>query len=278
MYRFDQAGRIAQDVRIVHPRGRAAASIDYFWLEEVTSETRDDPWRIVPDGSAHLLYHTLVRDRPDDSNELVLVGARSRYTDVDRSRRAFTIGVRFHPGALRGVANASAAALTDRTVNYRELDSERADVLREALRSARNPGEALHAFCATVEEWCARAQPDPLIREAAAALRVTRQRVRRTGDELGISTRWLRERFHREVGLSPKRFMRVSRLFRALDHALRDRDPNWAAIAAACGHVDQSHLIHEFGDLLGESPDRFLARRDMHRQRRFLQDGATLEG
>ena len=74
----------------------------------------------------------------------------------------------------------------------------------------------------------------------------------------GEATRSLRERAHREIGLSPKRTLRVLRLHSAL-HARR-YGRSWAQVAYAAGYADQAHLTRELRALLGETPSAWQAR------------------
>ena len=80
----------------------------------------------------------------------------------------------------------------------------------------------------------------------------------------GMSRRHLERRFQEVVGLSPKRFARITRF----QHALRIFEQGasgqrGAATAAACGYADQAHFIRDFGELAGCSPEAHLLRNAM---------------
>jgi AraC-like DNA-binding protein len=47
--------------------------------------------------------------------------------------------------------------------------------------------------------------------------------------------------------------------FRRADAALRaaPAEIDWAGLAGECGYYDQSHLIHEFRQFAGETPQAF---------------------
>ena len=76
-------------------------------------------------------------------------------------------------------------------------------------------------------------------------------------DELGCSRRHLAARFGEEVGLAPKAMARVLRFNRAVERVRAGDD--LAAVAAACGYYDQSHLTREFGALAGLPPAAYAA-------------------
>jgi AraC-like DNA-binding protein len=74
-------------------------------------------------------------------------------------------------------------------------------------------------------------------------------------NDSGVGQRQFERRFKTAIGVSPKRYLRVARLHRAL--RLRERRPEWAwgRIASECGFHDQMHLIHDFRELGGEAPN-----------------------
>ena len=75
---------------------------------------------------------------------------------------------------------------------------------------------------------------------------------------LGVTTRHLRRAFIEGVGVGPKDFARTDRLQRAIRYAETSSD--WGRIAADTGYYDQSHLIADFRQLLGLTPNAFLRR------------------
>jgi AraC-like DNA-binding protein len=89
-------------------------------------------------------------------------------------------------------------------------------------------------------------------------------------EEIGWSRRHFAARFRHQVGLTPKAAARVLRFERA-SRALR-AGGSAAAVAAACGYADQSHLVREFRALAGRTPTGYLAERDAA-QVTFVQDG-----
>ena len=103
-------------------------------------------------------------------------------------------------------------------------------------------------------------------------------------EELDCSHRTLIARFRTCVGFPPKtvaRLLRFNRVVRALDCASRTRANEtvgkpyieathasdrrvrairWADIAADCGYFDQAHLIKDFREFAGHTPEAFLRR------------------
>jgi AraC-like DNA-binding protein len=84
--------------------------------------------------------------------------------------------------------------------------------------------------------------------------------VSRLADSLGVTRQHLARRFAAHVGVSPKTFCRVVRLWEVLRSAGGGR-VNWASLAADLGYSDQSHLVTEFRSLTGLTPSRWVASR-----------------
>lgn len=96
---------------------------------------------------------------------------------------------------------------------------------------------------------------DPLVRRAFDLLLASGGNCRLTdlAKSLDVSTRSLERRFVTHIGATPKKAARIIRLRSAM--MMRKEIPSWAEVAHAVGYYDQSHMIHDFVDLYGKTPD-----------------------
>jgi AraC-like DNA-binding protein len=224
---------------------------------------RRSRWKVLPDTAAHLLVHLEPRGGRLTPRRLVLVGARTRAIETDVSSRAWTVGVRLRPGALPALTGLPAHDLTDRAVRATEVWGRRADVFHEraAGEAERGPVAVRGVLLGVLEEWARPSRGVSWVARALARDLAPRGRSGRICDlanGLGLASRTLRARSNAEVGLSPKRFARIQRLFHAIEASRGSQ--RWSEIAADCGFSDQPHLVREFRALLGESPSTFVAR------------------
>lgn len=92
-------------------------------------------------------------------------------------------------------------------------------------------------------------------------------RVEELAAALGVSRQYLATQFRDHVGLPPKLFARICRFRSARAAALAasaataspyGRD--WASLALDSGYFDQSHLIRDFHDFTGTSPDIYVGK------------------
>ncbi|NHZ98096.1 AraC family transcriptional regulator [Massilia sp. CCM 8734] len=88
-------------------------------------------------------------------------------------------------------------------------------------------------------------------------------RIETLAAQLGVSRQHLSSQFRAKVGLGAKQFARVCRFRQASSRIRAASDPrqlDWTSLALELGYYDQPHLIHEFRQLSGSTPESFAAR------------------
>jgi AraC-like DNA-binding protein len=83
----------------------------------------------------------------------------------------------------------------------------------------------------------------------------------------GITERTLERRFQTHIGATPKKYARIVRLRNAI--SLRTKLSNWADVACSAGYYDQSHMIHDFQELYGMSPESIYPQMEVSQSIRF---------
>ena len=93
-------------------------------------------------------------------------------------------------------------------------------------------------------------------RHAARSLR-SRPGLRRSrlAEEMSISERHLSRLFLDSFGISPKRFAKIARIEKLMAGCRNGLD--WLDVAYGCGFCDQSHMIRDFKEIIGQSPGEF---------------------
>lgn len=258
MVTLDEGGWAAPAARLEKPPAELDTLVEHvFTVDFRGAEQRS--WKILPDTCAHVIVK-LVDGACSDHRTVTVVGARTRAVTTDVSGRSWAVGVRLRPGALHGWVGTSATRLTDRSETAGAIWGSDGDRLEREVDGADDPEQAkerLIAFLrrthigATGLDW-----------RAEAFARLSRRSggrigVREAAKGIGVSSRALRDVARDQLGLAPKRYTRIERLFRALE---APRDAPWSRVAARAGFSDQSHLIRDFQDLLGETPTEFTAR------------------
>jgi AraC-like DNA-binding protein len=199
--------------------------------------------RILPDGCADLVF-----DLTDGDS--AVVGTMTRPLILPPSGPSAMIGVRFNPGRAAAFLRIPLAEITDARIPLGAIWKGWSDSVIE------RPD-----FIAILEtELLRRLDPDRDRRVDAAIARIVRDngnvRIDPLAREIGISRQHLARQFLHHVGVSPKTFARVVR-FRKLTESLYSRTEGWADVALEHGFYDQSHLIADFRELAGTTPDAF---------------------
>lgn len=104
---------------------------------------------------------------------------------------------------------------------------------------------------------------DPLVMTAIFRI-VDRTNVESVADlakTVGLSTRQLRRRFACASSLTLKELVRVRRVRQIAERAATGTE-RWIELASLGGYADQSHLVREFGAVLGLSPEGFRTHAD----------------
>ena len=221
-------------------------------------ETAGGPVRILPGTSAVLGFQARGRVRRD--GELL---SAAGVTGIQGAARAYdyvgptiTVLVRFTPqgAACLGVP---ASELSDRSIPLdailpRTPTRQALDRLAEA-RGAQEQVTAIESFLVGLPY-----EPDPLIDRAIALLGQDADYARISGvaRTLALSERQLERRFLKRVGITPKRFARLSRFERAV--ALARKTSSLAAAALDAGYYDQAHFNRDFRDFAGGAPSDVL--------------------
>lgn len=258
MVTLDEGGWAAPGARLEAPPSELSSMIEHVFTVDFR-RAGQRTWKILPDTCAHVIVK-LGEGRGARRRPLTVVGARTRAISTDVSGRSWTVGVRLRPGMLQGLTGLPATELTDRSEAPGAVWGSAGDRLERDIRGAKDPEEAK----ARLVDFLRRAEPSASAVDwrARAFARLSRTSGGRfavgdAAEALGISARALRDATHDSLGLAPKRYARIERLFRALEEAGR---ASWAGVAARAGFADQPHLIRDFQDLLGETPTEFAAR------------------
>lgn len=270
-----------------------AGLVDCLWLSDApaapcgAAASAPVLHRVLPDNCTDILWQ--------DSGNAFFVGMMSTWFDVPATRRLRTVAVRFRPGAaslfvgpvpLAGLTDqradldqlwgrASADRLGDALWSAARSDAERLALLTEALYARLSIAPAGARAASALASRVAAAAPagQALALRAVAGLEASNGavRVETLAAALGVSRQYLAAQFRDHVGLSPKLFARICRFRSARAAALAAapttvgaRTPapshDWATLALDSGYFDQSHLIRDFQDFTGTSPDAHLAK------------------
>ena len=168
------------------------------------------------------------------------------------------VGAAFQPTGLSRFIPIPESDLVDSCLDLDEVPLPQLDPLREHLDAA----WAQRGLSSWLRDHRREREPSPLLTRFLSALPSLRDRtVREMARELGASKRSLERALKSELGLTPKRALRLARFQRAV-RLLRSGSTRLAEVALEAGYFDQSHFSNEFRAFSGQTPSRFLRRRE----------------
>jgi AraC-like DNA-binding protein len=198
---------------------------------------------VLPDGCSDLIWSA--------ERGAFVAGPDTGPVPVRSAPGAVLLGIRFRPGAGGAALGLPLSELRDRRVELGDVDP----ALARELHGDLDPREAARRLQRLARELAATPE-DPLVAAAVARLSDPAARVEALADEVGLSERQLRRRFHAAAGYGPKTLQRVLR-FRRFLAGPRD---DLARAALEAGYADQPHLSREVARLAGTTPGRLIQR------------------
>lgn len=228
-----------------------------LWTCHVKPEGQAVSHRVLPDNCIDILW----QDRDPLGG---VAGMMSTVIEVPFSHPVRTIAVRFKPGAAAHFFDLPLHELIDLHPSLADLWGwESAERFADALWA--KPLSDADALTAVQKLLLQRLRAGPsrpgLVDAAVNAIETAHGalRIETLAGTLGVSRQHLASQFRARVGLGAKLFARVCR-FQYASAAIRaGGDQDWASLALELGYYDQPHMIHEFRDLAGSTPQSFAA-------------------
>ena len=226
--------------------------IEGFWFSEIDA-AGEKTFEILPDGNFDLIF--ILRN---SCCSLLFAGPYTR-TAVMPICAGKYFGVRFRPGKMPNLADIQPAELVDHMVQLPRMSGESLDFLGEGLMAA----EGMEARRALVEsifhkiglELSGRRTLSDHCTDLITSCH-GRIKVHELARRVGTSVRTLERVFVRNLGVSPKLFIRLVRLQHAVARLKDGAAPSLTELAYMCGYADQSHFIKDFKEMVGRVPSK----------------------
>ncbi len=208
---------------------------------------------ILPDLCAHLVIHLC----ENNCIRYRLIGPRTSSVFLNRRRRSKTFICRFRPQSLRRMIGLPLNELTDRSIEAAAILGDRTIAKLEEGLLRQDDRCVLETLVAASERVKQPVHGQPRLLSAFLA------EIERAGDQpqvgkiartLGVSDRYLRKICLAQLGMPPKKVLKIKRFTSSLLYRQHDPVGSWAQVAASSGYFDQSHMIEEYQEFIGLSP------------------------
>jgi len=81
--------------------------------------------------------------------------------------------------------------------------------------------------------------------------------IGRMNDRIGYSKKHFADMFRKQIGVTPKSYLKIMRFQKAVRTIDASDDIDWATVAFDCGFYDQAHFINDFKHFSGFTPEQY---------------------
>jgi len=230
---------------------------------------------ILPDTATYLcfLYADLLQTTHKGgvyTTRSGLAGFQSFRSDLGGLGKVSGVSARITPWGLNVFRSGIVKDCAEKRVDCRDIfprySIEKIEDKLSNMRTAKERVQCVEDFLLAVLN---RDNEDLLIQKACRDLSASNGNypIRMLARNLGLTERTFERRFLNHVGATPKKYARVVRLRNAIFQ--RKTLSTWADVACAVGYYDQSHMIHDFQELYGISPESLYPQIDVSQTIQF---------
>ena len=197
-----------------------------------------------------------------------VVGPLRAVGRTERGDLPSTVGAFFRPARVASLLRVPLTDLADRTVAIDDLWGTASSRLSSELREL-DEGARIDRLESILLTRLARGRPQMgvLDVEGLASATIRRQgrvTVEAMAQAAGVSRQHLSRQFRERIGIGPKLYTRLARLQSGLVYAGSRTRIDWAHAAIEMGYADQSHMIAEFREFTGLTPQMLATRNWFH--------------
>lgn len=254
-----------QTFRLISPAPALAPYIRYYWILQ-DDALRPVSERTLPIGCVQLVFHRgkqlLTAQTSELQPQAFVCGQSFGFSDVVSTGEIEMITVVFQPYAARAFLRIPLHLFFDRTIPADAVEDPELALLSRRIADAPD-----HNHCIRLIE-------DFFFRRLTTCPHYNLKRMSAVLDEINLhpqvniaalsdaaclSNKQLGRVFADYVGTTPKDFLRIVRLQRALYALQQNPGLSFVQLAYECGFSDQSHMIKEFKLFSGYTPAEYLA-------------------
>lgn len=168
------------------------------------------------------------------------------------------LAVALQPTGTHHFIQESAEAMTNRGIKI-ELVEKGFNELQEQLFEVEQPEAAINLLEPYLIQFFSRKNKRAWKKDLSVITNYIDQnqglvRVESLANYFCVSRRWLERQFKVQIGMTPKTYCRVVRFRNVLNCGYHSNRPSWMQLVAQFDYTDQSHLIKDFYQYTGSSP------------------------
>lgn len=182
------------------------------------------------------------------------------------------VHVRFHPGAIHKLLRIPMYELLHQYVEAQTILGREIDDVEDQLSNATTYDELPLILDRYFTKKVTRVKFgfEPIDRVGSVILANPQAfNLTQTASDACLSFRQFEKRFERQVGVTPKYFARICRFYQA--YSLKDarQELDWLSIAIQTGYSDYQHLVKDFKQFAGVTPNMLIQESNLNPERQL---------
>lgn len=234
--------------------GAEKSKLAIAWLWCLTDGPVEGEETLLPSGRVQIIFSLSGAALHRDALH-IMQGPSSRPRRVSRQAQAALCGASFHPGGA-GTLFGPIDRTVDKVIDLATFWRSDAARLGEELRALETHEARLDHLESAIESRLGDVSAMILLHRALAGLRQGLS-IKHVADALALSPHLFRKLFLRNVGLTPKHYLRIERFRAALERLTPET--SLSALAFAAQFADQPHLTREISHFSARTPARLKA-------------------
>lgn len=246
----------------------------YWALSNVMPRGLNHTQRIIPTGLMELTIYLgdkpISSDRDSVTSETSLLsGQQNTPYDLVVAGTVTVFSITFHPQGAQVFFNTPMEELFDQSISLRSIQKDFVDKVETELYHAASFIERVGIMDQFLWRLLKKnGEPEAQPRLVDSLTRIDQSMgmvdINTLAKKACLSRKQYERIFKANVGVSPKRFLRIIRLQHALFKKQINPKMSLTELAYDCGYYDQSHMINDFKMLTGMSPRQYFSECDAY--------------
>lgn len=253
-----------QSFKIIPPSPALKPYIRYYWILQDDSVAPVSE-RTLPTGCIQMVFHRgkqlLSLKEKKLQPQYFICGQEMGYTDVQSTGDIDMIVVVFQPYTAKVFFQTPISLFHGGKIATEDVEDKELAVLSTKIADTENNDTCIRL----IEQFLYRRLvdlPEHNVKRLSSVIHQINTQpqadIAQLADTACLSSKQFSRIFVEYVGASPKEFIRIVRLHRALFMMQQHPQIGFAQIAYSCGFSDQSHMIKEFKLFSGYTPAEYL--------------------
>lgn len=191
--------------------------------------------------------------------DLMLIGLITQVQEVRFPSTVPVFTIRFKPEALSRLFGIYSAEVLERFEDLTlMLGKDILDFCHQIREEKQITGMISRAEAFLLRRLEKQEPEADFVSRAAELMRYSGEvNIREISERVNVSQRHLERKFRKALGLSPKQYLRLTRLNRVMRVLEQNRSLDLTSVAYYCGYFDQAHFIKDFKRITGQNPSVF---------------------